>query len=329
LKEDWAVSDRFELLRLLLTARRFDEAVMRLQPELEGHHHVSQGLEASAAALALVRRQGDLVASNYRNHAHLVCLGHDPATMLGEILGRRIRPQVGRSGSMHLAAPRLGVLYTSAMVAGGIPQAVGYGLALKRTGSGGVAICFFGDGAVQEGVTHESLNLAALWELPVVFVCENNATPVDGKANAAQAAPSLSALAEAHSIESRVVDGRDARAVLDVLRAATDRVRSALRPRFLDVQSAPWPGNSFFYPKDVTGPTDLRRAEAPTGEDWDDRDDPVLNEARALLADGASIDGLLEVEAEVSRRIEQAVGEARTIAEAGPPAEVARLGVWA
>jgi len=321
------VSDRFELLRLLLTARRFDEAVLGLQAELEGHHHVSQGLEASAAALALVRREGDLVASNYRNHAHLVCLGHDPATMLGEILGRRIRPQVGRSGSMHLMAPRLGVLFTSAMVAGGIPQGVGYAFALKRRGTDGISFCFFGDGAVQEGVAHESFNLAALWELPVLFVCENNAAPVDGKANPAQAAPSLSGLAEAHSIESSVVDGRDPRATLEAMRGAADRVRSGPRPHFLDVQSAPWAGNSFFYPKDVTGPTDLRRAQVPTGEEWDDRDDPVLNEARALLADDASIDELLEVEAEVTRRIGQAVEEAGAIDEAAT-GEAARSGVW-
>jgi TPP-dependent pyruvate/acetoin dehydrogenase alpha subunit len=323
------VSDRFELLRLLLLARRLDEAVLRLAPEIEGHHHVSQGLEASAAALALVRRDGDLIATNYRNHAHLVCVGHDPAVMLAEMLGRRVPAQLGRSGSMHLAAPSRGVLYTSAMVAGGIPQAAGYGFALKRRGTDGVAFCLFGDGAVQEGVTHESLNLAALWELPVVFICENNAGPVDGKANAAQAAPSLTGLATAHSLESAVVDGRDPRAVLEVLRTATEGVRSDSRPRFLDVQSAPWAGNAFFYPRDVTGPTDLRRAEAPTGEDWHDRDDPVLNEARALLADGASIDELLTVEAEVTRRIERAAGEARSIAEAGPPAEVVRSGVWA
>jgi pyruvate dehydrogenase E1 component alpha subunit len=319
--------DRFDLLRLLLAARRFDEAVLRVQPELEGHHHVSQGLEASAAALALVRRDGDLVATNYRNHAHLVCLGHHPAAMLAEILGRRIRPQVGRSGSMHLMAPRLGVLFTSAMVAGGVPQAVGYAFALKRRGTDGISFCFFGDGAVQEGVVHESFNLAALWELPVLFVCENNADPVDGKANAAQAAPSLSRLAEAHAIESSVVDGRDPRATLGAMRSAADRTRSGPRPHFLDVQSAPWAGNSFFYPKDVTGPTDLRSAQAPTGEKWDDRDDPVLNEARALLADGASIEELLEVEAEVTSRIERAAEEARTIEE-GALDEAARAGVW-
>jgi TPP-dependent pyruvate/acetoin dehydrogenase alpha subunit len=323
------VSERFELLRLLLTARRLDEAVLRLAPEIEGHHHVSQGLEATAAALALVRRDGDLIATNYRNHAHLVCVGQDPAAMLAEMLGRRVRAQLGRSGSMHLSAPHLGVLYTSAMVAGGIPQAVGYAFALKRRGTDGVSFCLFGDGAVQEGVTHESLNLAALWELPAVFVCENNAAPVGGRANAAQAAASLSALAEAHSVESAVVDGRDPRAVLDALRAATDRARSDSRPRFLDVQSAPWPGNAFFYPRDVTGPTDLRRAAAPTGQDWDDRDDPLLNEARALLAEGASIDGLLEVDAEVTRRIEDAVVEARRLDEVGPPADVAHSGVWA
>lgn len=323
------MSERFGLLQLLVTARRFDEAVLRLAPDIDGHHHVSQGLESSAAALGLARREGDLVSTNYRNHAHLVCLGHDPAAMLAEMLGRRVSSQLGRSGSMHLAAPRSGVLYTSAMVAGGIPQAVGYALALKRRGTGNIAFCFFGDGAVQEGVTHESFNLAALWELPVVFVCENNATPVDGKANAGQAAPSLGALAEAHAIASAVVDGRSPRSTLAALGEAAEHARAESRPRFLDVRSPPWPGNATFYPKDVTGPTDLRRAETPTGQDWDDRDDPVLQETRDLLADGATIEDLLAVEVEVTARIERAVEEARTISEAGTAAEIARAGVWA
>jgi TPP-dependent pyruvate/acetoin dehydrogenase alpha subunit len=322
------VSDRFELLRLLLTARRLDEAVLRLAPEIDGHHHVSQGLESSAAALGLVKRDGDLVATNYRNHAHLVCLGHDPGVMLAEMLGRRVAPQLGRSGSMHLAAPKSGALFTSAMVAGGIPQSVGYGFVLKRLGTGGIAFCFFGDGAVQEGVTHESFNLAALWELPVVFVCENNAAPADGKANAGQSAPTLGALAEAHAIASGVVDGRSPRSTLAALRDAADGARGDSRPRFVDVRSAPWPGNAFFYPQDVTGPTDVRRAEAPAGNDWDDRDDPVLQEARDLLGEGAAIEDLLAVEAEVTARIEQAAEEARAIAEAGSAAEAARAGVW-
>ena len=136
------------------------EAVLRTASRVDGHHHVSQGLEASAAALGLVRREGDLIATNYRNHAHLLCLGNDPATMFAEILGRQVAPQFGRSGSMHLANPKLGVLYTSAMVSGGIPQAVGYALALKRSGGESVSFALFGDGAMQEGVAHESLNLA-------------------------------------------------------------------------------------------------------------------------------------------------------------------------
>lgn len=322
-------SDRVAVLRLMLKARRFDEAVLRLADEIDGHHHVSQGLEASAAALAVARRDGDLIATNYRSHAHLVCIGYDPAAMLAEILGRRVPDQFGRSGSLHLAAPRLGVPYTSAMVAGGIPQAVGYGLALKRRGSSGVAFCMFGDGAVQEGVSHESFNLAALWGLPVVFVCENNAPPVGAQANADQAAGSLIALAEAHAITSSVVDGRNPREVVDVLLEMTDCVRAQSLPCFLDVQSAAWAGNVTFYPKDVTGPTDLRRAMAPTGQRWDDRDDPVLQEARHLLADGLALEVLLELDAEVTREIERAVSAAHEMTEApGSPAEIARADVW-
>ena len=321
--------DRFALLRLLLGARRFDEVVLRHASEIDGHHHVSHGLEASAAAVGLVRHDGDLIATNFRNHAHLICVGHDPGVMLAEILGRRVPPQLGRSGSMHLAAPRLGVLYTSAMVAGGIPQAVGYALALKRTGSSAVAFCLFGDGAVQEGVAHESFNLASLWELPVVFLCENNATMDGHRANAYQAGPSMSALAEAHAIESSVASGREPRETLAAVRQAAEQVRAQSRPRFLDVQSGGWAGNATFYPTDVTGPTDLCRAAAPTGSDWDDRDDPVLSEARSLLGEGVPMDALLEVDAEVTRRIEQATVAARELAEApGTLAEVATSGIW-
>jgi 2-oxoisovalerate dehydrogenase E1 component len=321
--------DRFQLLRLMLGARRFDEAVLGAAADIDGHHHVSHGLEASAAAVALVRRDGDLIATNYRNHAHLVCAGQDPSVMLAEILGRHVPPQLGRSGSMHLAAPGVGILYTSAMVAGGIPQAVGYALALKRTGSGGIAFCLFGDGAVQEGVAHESFNLASLWELPVVFLCENNGTMDGDRANAYQAGPSMSALAEAHAIESSVASGRDPRETVAAVREAAEQVRARSRPRFLDIQSGTWAGNATFYATDVTGPTDLRSAAAPTGSDWYDRDDPVLAEARSLLADGVPMDALLEVDAEVTRRIEQATAAARELPEApGALAEIATSGVW-
>ena len=139
----------------------------------------------------------------------------------------------------------------------------------------------------------------------------------------------MSALAEAHAISSSVVSGRDPRETVAAVREAADQVREQSRPRFLDVQSGAWVGNQTFYPTDVTGPTDLRRAAAPTGSDWDDRDDPILAEARSLLADDVPMDALLEVDAEVSRRIERATAEARELAEApGTLAEVATSGVW-
>ncbi|MEA2333312.1 MAG: acetoin:2,6-dichlorophenolindophenol oxidoreductase subunit alpha [Thermoleophilaceae bacterium] len=308
------------LLRLMLQARRFDEQVLRMADRIDGHHHVSHGLEASAAALGLVRHEGDLVATNYRNHAHLICLGHDPALMLAEILGRPVAPQLGRAGSMHLAAPELGVLYTSAMVAGGVPQSLGYALALKRSGAG-VSFCLFGDGALEEGVAHESLNLAMLWALPVVFVCENNA---------GEDSPSLTAVAEAHGVRAAVADGRRPREVVSALRDAAGHTRDTLTPSFLEVRSAEWPGNAAFFPKDVTGPTDLSAAAAQSGSPWYDADDPVLAEARELLAEGVPAERLQAVEAEVTAEIEAAAEHALTAAPASASlAEVAHSDVWA
>jgi pyruvate dehydrogenase E1 component alpha subunit len=317
-------------LTLMLRARRFDEAVLRLaaRGEIDGHYHVSQGLEASAAALGLSRRDGDLVATNYRNHAHLICLGHDPATMLAEILGRPVAPQFGRSGSLHLAAPDRGVLFTSAMVAGPLVHAVGYGLALKRKRQDNVSFCLFGDGAVQEGVVHESLNLAAIWGLPVVFVCENNANPVEGRANAYQSAQSLSALATAHRVETTIADGRRVRDTVRALDAAVKDTRASSRPRFVEVRSGPWPGNATFFPTDVTGPTQLL-SDHGHADAWADRDDPVLQEVSALRADGVDDAQLRALDAETTVWINDALGRVRAVDESVQSlADIAGGDVW-
>jgi TPP-dependent pyruvate/acetoin dehydrogenase alpha subunit len=318
-----------DLLELMLRARRFDEALLGVAGEIDGHYHVSHGLEASAAALAAVRLPGDLIATNYRSHAHLICLGRDPEVMLAEVLGRPVAPQLGRSGSIHLCAPELGVLYTSAMVAGGLPHAVGYGLALKRRREGSVGFCLFGDGAVQEGVFAECANLAAIWELPVMFICENNAARVSGRTNAYQAATALTALAAVHDVEAESVDGRDARATTRALRDLVAVTRSDARPRFLEVRSAPWRGNATFYPTDVTGPTDVTLAATPTGDDWYDHDDPILNEARALLADDLPVEQVAAAQRRVDDDLAGLADRACALPTEDLPSRAIALGdVW-
>lgn len=321
------MSDQLELLRLLLFARRFDEAIVELGEagEILGHYHASIGLESSAAGLGLSRKPGDLVVTNYRNHAHLICLGNDPAVMCAEILGRDLGAQRGRSGTMHLGAPELGVLYTSAMVAGGVPQALGHAFALREAGEGGICFCFFGDGAFGEGVVHEALNLAALWELSVFFVCENNALPVDGRANPFQSASSLADIVGAHGIPAEVVAGNRPRDVFAAMQRLAVATRTDSAPRYLEMQTVPWPGNQTFFPTNPAGRTDLSRAGEAAGEGWSPGEDPVMVEARELVAGGMALDELLAVDTELSAEVATAVDRARG---AEPAAAAAHGDVW-
>jgi TPP-dependent pyruvate/acetoin dehydrogenase alpha subunit len=238
--------------------------------------------------------------------------------MYAEIFGRDLGHQHGRAGSTHLSDPGLGMLHTSAMVSGGVPIALGQAHALARSRAGTVCFCFFGDGAFGEGAVHESLNLASLWSLPIVFVCENNAAARDDRANDYQSAASLLALAEAHRVHGMVVDARHPVAVLEALEALTGDVRDGSGPRFLDAQAGHWPGNTTFFPHDATGPTDLRDAQSDVNDPWRSADDPVLNECRRLLATGLPLDRMLDVDRRITAEVEDAIRHAR-LAPVAPP----------
>lgn len=318
-------SETGRLLEPLLRARRFDEGMLRLAPDIRGHFHVSIGFEATAVALAVARRERDLVSTTYRNHAHLAALGSDVAVMFAEVLGRDLGHQRGRSGSIHLSDPDVGLLHTSAMVSAGVPLAAGLAFALRRNAPGAVCFACFGDGAVGEGGVHETLNIAALWELPILFVCENNAPPAEDRANDYQAAPSLVALAQANSIPGADVDARDTESTVETFARLTEEVRGGAGPRFLDAHCPRWPGSEGFWPRDATGATDLTDAAGTRGERWFDDNDPVLREARRLLRAGVSMEDLLAVDERVRREIDAAIGRAR--AAPVPPAEAAMTDV--
>jgi TPP-dependent pyruvate/acetoin dehydrogenase alpha subunit len=312
------------LLEPMLRARRFDEALLDHAAEIDGVYHVSIGLEATAGALAVVRRDGDRAMLNHRNHGVVAALGSDPEAMFGEILGRDVGPQRGRAGTLHLADPAVGVPYTSAMVGGGAALAVGIGFAQRLAGSGAVAFAFLGDGAMGEGAMHESLNLAKLWEAPVVFVCESNSEPGAGQANALQAARELTDLAAVHQIPAGAVEASDPVGLAGRLAEMADAARAGGGPRFLEARSAPWPGNSGFLPDPGAPRFDLAAAAAG-GSGWD-AVDPVAQLVRALLAEGAE---LAEVEA-VDREIRVAMKGAAERAAAAPPAPATAAGenVW-
>ena len=292
--------DRLTRLAAMLRARRFDETLIANAELVSGVFHVSIGHEGVAAALAGARRPADLIMLNHRNHGALAAIGTDLELCYREILGRDGGPQRGRAGSLHLADAANGVPYTSAMVAGGVALGVGMALAKQRLGREGIVFAFFGDGAMGEGAMYESLNLAALWRLPVLFVCESNAPAA--------------------------VDGGDPEAMATTMDDAVAAVRGGGGPRFIEARLHPWPGNATFLPRLVTGELDLRDAERPgEGGGWSAAD-PVLAEARALLRDGIALADLLELDRSVRASVQRAFASAAAAPCA--PESVATSGVW-
>src|SRR5579862_2939514 len=168
-----------DLLRTMLRMRRLEEQVLHFAEDhqglIRGHFHVYIGQEAAGAATCAALRQDDYVYTTHRNHAHVLAKGGDPGRTLAEIIGRADGFCKGRAGTFHVADPTIGVLHTSAIVGGCLPVAAGAAFSAKLRGSGQATVVFFGDGAMEEGVFYETMNISQLWQLPVIFYMENNA----------------------------------------------------------------------------------------------------------------------------------------------------------
>ncbi len=222
------------LYRTVRLIRRFEQRAIELVAagEIVGGIHPCLGQEAVAAGVCAALRDGDVLTSTHRGHGHVLARGADPARLLAELCGRTTGFNRGRGGSMHAADLSLGIYGANGIVGAGVPIALGAAWASAQVGNG-VAVAFFGDGAVNQGVVLESLNLAALMALPVVFVCENNGyaislTVADGVAG------SITGRAEAFGIPARNVDGADPVAVRDAATEAVERARSGGGPTFLE-----------------------------------------------------------------------------------------------
>ena len=307
--------DLLELFRQMWLIRRFEERLIRLAHEGEsfGHYHVYIGQESIGIPVLTTLRPDDLVFTTHRNHGHLLGRGADPGRLLAEILGKSTGLNGGKGGTLHACAPELGVLHTSAAVGGGVPIAAGAALAAKRRKSNQVTMAFFGDGALEEGAVFETLNLAALWQLPVVFLCENNASEAIGAAaggypGSVIAASELGAIAESVGVASVTVDGTDAGAVLDVALEAVASARAGDGPTFVDAVVARWPGSNPLWPELPAGETELRFAWEPETAPpelarWYREQDGVLRYVRELLDGGVTDRRTLEAVDEATRDI--------------------------
>ncbi len=233
-------------LRTMWTTRRFEEAVDDLFARglMHGTMHLSIGQEASATGACMALRPDDAITSTHRGHGHCIGKGADLVRMMAELLAKETGYCRGRGGSMHIADVETGNLGANGIVAGGIPIATGAALAFQLRGEDRVVACFFGDGATNEGAFHEAANLAAIWKLPVIFICENNKYGMSFSTEKAFAIEHLAERAAAYGFPGVTVDGNDVTAVYDAVNTAVQRARAGEGPTFVEAVTYRWKGHS-------------------------------------------------------------------------------------
>lgn len=235
-----------QVLTTMWEIRRFEEAVDDLFARglMHGTMHLSIGQEAVATGACLALRREDLITSTHRGHGHCIAKGAKLDRMMAELLAKETGYCRGRGGSMHIADVDTGNLGANGIVGGGIPIAAGAALAQKLQGTSNVAVSFFGDGATNEGAFHEGLNLAAVWALPAVFVCENNGYGMSMSSSLSMAVPRVSDRAAAYGMPGITVDGNDVQDVYDAVTEAVARARAGQGPTLVEAVTYRYKGHS-------------------------------------------------------------------------------------
>jgi len=288
------------ILRKMLMIRRAEEHCIRFHAEHEGlirgHFHVYIGQEATGVSVCESLNTDDYVFTTHRNHGHVIAKGGDPKKVLAEIIGRATGYCQGQAGTFHVAAPDVGIVHTSAIVGGCLALAGGTAYAAQVKESTAITVVFFGDGAMEEGVFYEVLNIAKLWQLPMIFWMENNYRRT-GR-GAGHAATELTNVPKALHVETMVIDGTDVGTVHKTAAELVRRTRAGEGPLFVEARTQLWPGNAFAMPKLVGGITDIAWAwnagAAPENvREWHKNCDPILQYIREL--EGAGV-GRAEIE---------------------------------
>ncbi|MGX1126227.1 pyruvate dehydrogenase (acetyl-transferring) E1 component subunit alpha [Pseudomonas sp. HLS-6 TE3448] len=292
------------LLRDMLRIRRFEERAAELYGEgkIRGFLHLYIGEEAVAVGVMHALGAHDAVVSTYREHGHALLKGVPMQAIFAEMYGHQEGCSRGRGGSMHLFDAKTRFYGGNAIVAGGLPLAVGLALADRMQGKTDVSVCFFGEGAMAEGAFHESMNLAALWQLPVLFCCENNLYAMGTALSRSQSQTDLCAKAAAYKVATQSVDGMDVIAVHQATSVALEHVRAGRGPYFLAFQTYRFRAHSMFDPE-------LYRDKAEV-EQWKARG-PIHTYSARLKAQGVVDEaGFLAIAAQVEAQVEAAIADA-------------------
>ncbi len=318
---DIPIERRLEFYETQQLLRQFEKRAydLFLQNLVKGTSHLSLGMEAVATGFAKAMQPDDYTFATYRGHAHTLARGAAPGPVLAELLGRENGILKGKGGSMHLTSVEHGMMGSYAIIGAHLTIANGAAWSARMRGTEQVAVCFFGDGTTNIGAFHEALNLAVIWDLPVIFVCENNLymeyTPID----LITAVPNPAAdRASAYGLESLIVDGNDADAVFQVAQSVVARARRGEGPALVEAQTYREQGHSRADPGKYRPPAEI--------EAWKARD-PIPMYHERLLRLGVPEGDLSSIQQDVARRVDEATEFAKGGAVPGP--DLLMTDVWA
>lgn len=296
-----AERELIKFYRQMVQIREFEEraAEMYARGKIRGFLHLYVGEEAVGVGAIAALHADDYVISAYREHGHCLVKGADPKEVMAELFGKSTGISRGKGGSMHLFDYDLRFLGGYAIVGGGMPIAVGAALAVTYRGEDSVVACFFGDGAVNQGIFHESLNMAKLWNLPVLFICENNFYGIGTHVARVSAEPEIYKRACAYGMPGERVDGMDVLAVYDAVSKASERARDGQGPCLIEAVTYRYRGHSMADPGGYR--TKLEE------QVWRERD-PIVNFSKRLVLEGiVEPEDLEEIKEEVVKEIDEAV----------------------
>jgi len=299
------------MIQMYTTMYRIRQFESKLQEffaagKIPGFVHLYLGEEAVAAGTCAVLRKEDYITSTHRGHGHLIAKGGDLKKMMAEIYGKSTGYCKGKGGSMHIADVDLGILGANGIVGGGGPIAAGAGMAIQYRGEDRVAVCFFGDGASNQGTTQEALNLASAWNLPVVFVNENNGYGISCPITKSMAITDIADRAAGYDMPGVIVDGNDVVAVFEAITAAVERARKGEGPSLVECKTYRWRGH-------FEGDACVYRKKDELDE-WVKKD-PIPRFAKKLVDDGVLTKKELDkLQADIDKELQEAI----TFAEESP-----------
>ena len=295
---------QLQMYRRMTLCRMFEERVyyLFLEGRLPGTIHQSQGQEATAVGVCSALEKGDMITSTHRPHSHAIARGVSIKSLMAELFAKETGCCRGKGGSMHVGDREAGMLPAIAIVGGGIPLASGYALAFKSLKQPNIVACFFGEGAANIGTFHEAINMAAIWDLPVVFVCENNKYAASTAVEKVMKIKHVSERAAAYGIPGQTVDGNDVELVYASMSEAAERARAGKGPTLLELETYRFAGHSRSDPGHYRDTAEVAA--------WKERD-PIARYEKKLLEEGLlQPKSVADLQSAISHELEEAVAQA-------------------